>query len=164
MQQKTAPPIKAFTVPIKHSNPPSVHRVSSITAAHTHARTSKGMKCAACVYPNRGNVNGARSAPPPAFAFTFEIIYCSLKAARHLQPETHNCHASRSFTRRSPRCHVLMGQSRAEHKGITNTYGSSAGEGKADDSVTRPGAAAVNQAACQRDRNISATRQRRRSL
>lgn len=103
------------------------------------ARTPKGMKSAACVRPNRGNVNGARSTPPPAFAFTFPIIYCSFKAARHPQPETHNCHAGRSFTRRSPGCHVLMGQSRAQHKGITNTYGSSAGEGGADGSLTRPG-------------------------
>lgn len=32
-----------------------------------------------------------------------------------------------------------MGRSRAQHKGITNTYGSSAGDGSAGGWLTRPG-------------------------
>lgn len=90
------------------------------------ARTNVSeMKCASVVVcPNRENVNGVLTpaAPPTAgFAFTFKIIYGAFKAARHPQPETHNCRASRSFTRRSPKCYVLMGGSGAKHREITNT-------------------------------------------
>lgn len=75
------------------------------------------------VYPNRENVNGMLTpCAGPGFAFTFKIIYGVFKAPRHLQPETHNCHVSRSFTQRSPKCYVLMGGSGAKHREITNTY------------------------------------------